>query len=227
MNNLLLDKTLKVIPNHNVRNLIFGTSDIRKDDIENYISNMDNLMMFSFFVYYKVWEREKTTNDILEDLFSSIYTTRDLTLEIISYILGELQIEIKKNNDSIFKGLITGEIEESKVPVICELIMQWKRSYNHHMMDVSKLREYYSSLLNTFSYLKNASLDDDYVLTIDEAKYDLSLFIKITEDDDYYLYSVEDGNIDVILNYVSYTRRKFFKSLLHKKDINNITKREV
>lgn len=220
MNSELLNKTITKIPDNNIRKLIFGTNDIRKEDIENYLSNMNNLIMLSFFVYYKVWEKENPTSPVLDSLLSSVYTTHDLTLDIISYIIGQLQIETSKNKSSYFNKLISGDIENSKVPLICELIMQWKKSYNNQMMDVSKLREYYNSLLDTFSYLSNCYLDDDYTITVDNNKYDLSVFIKITDDDDYYLYNIEEGNLDVILNYVSYTRRKYFQSVIHKKDID-------
>lgn len=225
MNKEQLQKTLITIPNDNIRKLIFGTSDVRSEDIENYISNMNNLIIFSFFVFYKLWEENNPTNPLLDELFSSVYQSRELSLELISYIMGEIQIDANKNNSSIFASLISGNIEDSKIPVICELIMMWKRSYNEQMMNISKLREYYNSLLNNFGYLKKASLDDNYLLTIDNHQYDLSLFIKLTDDDDYYLYNIIDNNLEVVLIYVSYTRRKFFKSFLHKKDLDKIYKK--
>lgn len=217
MNRELLNNTLNVIPDYNIRNFIFGTGDIRKEDIENYISNMNNLIIFAFFSYYRMWESFAPTNPALDDFFTSVYTTRHLTLELISYLIGEIQVEVSKNDDSLFKGLICGNIDESKVAAICELIMQWKKSYNDQMMDVSKLREYYHSLLDTFCFLNKASLSDDYILTIGEKDYDLSIFIKITDDDDYYLYSIEDDNLEIIRYYISYTRRKFIKDIIPKR----------
>lgn len=220
MNKEQLNKTLITIPDSHIRQLIFGESDIRSEDLENYISNMNNLILFSFFVYYKVWQDQKIDNPILDELFRSVYTKRNLTLELVSYILGEIQIDVSKNETSIFKDLIHGKIEDSQIPVICELIMQWKKSYNEQMMNISKLREYYNSLLNNFVYLKKVTLDDNFILTLENHQYDLSLLIKITDDDDYYLSQIEDGEIDVILIYASLARNKYLRTYLPKKDLD-------
>lgn len=220
MNKEQLNKTLITIPDSHIRQLIFGESDIRSEDLENYISNMNNLILFSFFVYYKVWQDQKIDNPILDELFRSVYTKRSLTLELVSYILGEIQIDVSKNETSIFKDLIHGKIEDSQIPVICELIMQWKKSYNEQMMNISKLREYYNSLLNNFVYLKKVTLDDNFILTLENHQYDLSLLIKITDDDDYYLSQIEDGEIDVILIYASLARNKYLRTYLPKKDLD-------
>lgn len=220
MNKEQLNKTLITIPDSHIRQLIFGESDIRSEDLENYISNMNNLILVSFFVYYKVWQDQKIDNPILDELFRSVYTKRSLTLELVSYILGEIQIDVSKNETSIFKDLIHGKIEDSQIPVICELIMQWKKSYNEQMMNISKLREYYNSLLNNFVYLKKVTLDDNFILTLENHQYDLSLLIKITDDDDYYLSQIEDGEIDVILIYASLARNKYLRTYLPKKDLD-------
>lgn len=218
MNNNIVESSLEIFVHKSLREFIFGVSDITKEDItNNYIGNMNYILILAFFAFFKSWKaKAPKTNPRLNELFQSVYVKRDLSIELITYILTEIQIEVN-HQDSIFKGMIQGNVEDSEIPIISEVIKQWKRSYKSSLMDISRLRKLYNSLISDLSFLKLCQIENSdnqlYLVLVanDEIeRYNITSFIKITKDEDYYLYKVINEGNELKLVYQSFDGRKTY-----------------
>jgi hypothetical protein len=218
MNNNIVENSLEIFVHKSLREFIFGVSDISKEDItNNYIANMNYILMLAFFAFFQRWKTKSLkTNNRLNDLFASVYVKRDLTIELITYILTEIQVEVN-HQDSIFKDMIQGDVEDSEIPIISEVIKQWKRSYKNSLMDISRLRKLYNSLINNLSFLKICQIENNdnqlFIVLLANGeieKYNVTSLIKITKDEDYYLHRVINEGNEMKLVYLSFDGRKTF-----------------
>lgn len=203
----LVDLTLKRIKDARLRYLIFGTEQPEeKTIIGKIIYSMNNVLLMSFFGFYTLWkhrdeieeqECESANTKRIDTTFAELYTSNALSIELIAFLLTEIQLGASKQAFSIYKNYIKNNVTCSKFQQIAEIVRVWRISYKHAEQNIEKLTSLYEELLKSLPILRKLKVDDSSdkmeftVITDDddEITEDMSSFIKLIEHDfesDYY-----------------------------------------
>lgn len=231
------------IPDPVVRAYIFGRETLNRGAIINaYISNMNNILLMSFFAMFVVWKEHSEDEVRFEDeygaacpaaihakrvneVMQSIYCDNVLTQEVISFIFTEILLETKKNPVSPFHQLIKGTVAETKFPKIAEIIRAWKLSYQNAESDMTLLDDLYRGLLESLPILKYFKLQESDGRLLCEISVpggrvyqsDISVFIKKIQlegdEDVYYLYKAHKVGNQIELEYMNFGGNTIYKDV--------------
>lgn len=197
----IVDLTLKRVKDKRIRNLIFGTEQPEEKIItDKIIYCMNNIMLTAFFGFFMLWKHrgeldsgggESANTRRINNTFADIYTGNGLNMEVIAFLLTEIQLDASKNPSSFYKSYVKGDISYSKFQQIAEMIRVWRLSYKHAERNLQKLTALYTDLIRSLPILRKLSLDDsadnmEFTLLTeddDEIVEDMSYFIKLIEFD--------------------------------------------
>ncbi len=234
------------IPDLTLRRYIYGTSDPKRRQLSsNLISAMNNIMITAFFALFAIWKEHREDTIRIEDgwgeeqrsavhakrineVMENIYCNSILTQETISFVFTEVLLEIRKNYDSPFSGLIKGAVATSKFPKIAELIRVWKMSFQGAESHQDVLISLYVELLNSLDILQYMSFVEEDKKLICKVEMpgkkpfegDISIFIKRLQADEnsfpeyYYLYRTEGRANGVLLEYMEFNGRAMYRDEL-------------
>ncbi len=223
----LVDLTLKRIKDKRLRHIVIGSENPDEKTITGKIIYcMNNIMLMSFFGFFSLWKRFRNVTDIdgstanirrINETFSDIYNGTPLSLEVISFLLTEIQLDAGKNIASPYREYVRNKITYSKFQRITEIIRVWKINYKHAEQNIETLTSLYVGLLESLPILRKMSINDSdggMRLTIvfdddDEYTDDISLFVKLIEHDFecdyYYLYKAAEMDNSMYLEYTDFS----------------------
>lgn len=213
-------KVNKEVKDNNLKQLIFKNEEVEADDIKG-IDVLYRMMVFTFVFSYAKYKFDCQKNNITTeypnakrvfDAFSCIYNGEDVGLDLIVYILTEMQIDvINSDKKSYFYNIFNGNDDAIQIPTLRNTIKTWLHSVKLAEKDNAKLLQYFVGLYNALDILKNVELiceNNQYAfhfLPTDCIIPNYELFLIGGDDNDfYYLSSYENvENNQSKLNYVS------------------------
>lgn len=223
----LVDLTLKRVKDARLRNLIFGTEQPEEKTITGKIIYcMNNIMLVSFFGFFMLWKHrddfdtaggESANTKRINNTFADIYSGNGLSMELIAFLLTEIQLDAVKNPFSPYRNYVRENITCSRFQQIAEIIRVWRISYKHAEQNLEKLTTLYTELIRSLPILRKLQVDDSAgkmeftILTEDddEITEDMSYFIKLIEYDfesDYYFLhrAIKEDNV-IKLEYMDFS----------------------
>ncbi len=210
---MILELTNNIIKNSTLRKIIFGTDEVTLDDIsDNYISNFNYLFVISFYIIYEA-SKQKNLSKKVEELIKSVYEARCLSIELVSYLLVEMQV----NNEEEF---VKGNYETSLFPVAGEIVRNWKKNSLFMYKDIRQLKQIYIYFLENLELLKNINLNDNLECEFNGLKFSLQDYLLVTDDEIYYLY--DKDKINNIYHYQSFDGKNTYSV-----DLNNLNTKEI
>lgn len=203
-----------------LKQLIFKTNEVEADDIKG-IDVLYRMMVFTFIFVYAKYKYDSQKNNIntdypnakrVFDAFTCIYNGEDVGLDLIVYILTEIQIDvISSEKKSYFYQIFSSNEDAIQISTLRNTIKTWLHSAKLAEKDNAKLLNYFIGLYNALDVLKNVKLrneDGQYsflFLPTNTIIPTYELFLIGGEDNDfYYLNSyenIEDNQSK--LNYIS------------------------
>lgn len=162
--------TFSIILNNDIKssqlkNILFGMENIEADDIKG-IGKINRLLTFGFILGFIIWKNDINKKNKLPDTpnanrvfdsFKCIYNGENIGLDLIIYIMTEMQLDVLSLGErSYFSNIITGGDDETvMIPAFRNLIKTWIQSGKHDEKDESKLLKKFIGLCNTFPFLSN------------------------------------------------------------------------
>jgi hypothetical protein len=155
-------KLNKEIKCPNLKELLFATSDIDASDIKG-IGAINMLLTFGFIVAFIKWKNDSlnkykfpvTPNaKRVFDSFSCVYNGEKVGLDLIIYVLTEMQMdEATLRERSYFRDIISGSQDTLQIPTLRNLIKTWFQSAKHVEDKEDVLLEKFTGLYNVFPFL--------------------------------------------------------------------------
>ncbi len=165
-------KVNETIKDPRLKILLFGIKDVKAKDISN-IGVIYKMMTLAFlFTYAKYKQSPKPFSKSpnakrVADAFDCIYNGEDIGLDLIIYVLTEMQLDAMALGDrSCFFGIFENRSRELQIPKLRTIIGTWLKSAKHALRDEAVLCENFYGLfscLTLFSTLKLVMEDDGYV----------------------------------------------------------------
>jgi len=150
----------------NLKEILFGISDINAKDLEG-IGAINRVLTFGFVTAFVKWRNDSLKGRKLPctpnakrvfDAFSLIYNGETIGLDLMVYILTEMQMdEMAFGERSYFRGIISSSQGAIQIPSLRILIKTWFQSAKHAERDQNILLEKLTGLCNAFPFLFNTS----------------------------------------------------------------------
>lgn len=152
-----------------LKEVLFGMDDIEGEDIKG-IGVLYKMMTFTFMFTYakykydrdhKKFRAETTNTKRVVDAFDCIYNGEDIGLDLIVYVLTEMQLDvISVGERSYFKDII-GTNNKIQIPVLRNVIGTWLQSIKRAEQREDVLLQYFVGLFENFKLLKTLNLVED------------------------------------------------------------------
>lgn len=149
-----------------LKELLFGMDDIEGEDIKG-IGVLYKMMTFTFMFTYAKYKHDRdnkklkieTTNaKRVVDAFECIYNGEDVGLDLIIYVLTEMQLDVISMGDrSYFKGIMATR-SKLQIPILRNVIGTWLQSIKRAEQREDVLLGYFSGLFESLSLLCNVKL---------------------------------------------------------------------
>ena len=152
-----------------LKEVLFGMDDIEGEDIKG-IGVLYKMMTFTFMFTYakykydrdhKKFRAETTNTKRVVDAFDCIYNGEDIGLDLIVYVLTEMQLDvISVGERSYFKDII-GTNNKIQIPVLRNVIGTWLQSIKRAEQREDVLLQYFVGLFENFKLLRTLNLVED------------------------------------------------------------------
>lgn len=152
-----------------LKEVLFGMDDVEGEDIKG-IGVLYKMMTFTFMFTYakykydrdhKKFRAETTNTKRVVDAFDCIYNGEDIGLDLIVYVLTEMQLDvISVGERSYFKDII-GTNNKIQIPVLRNVIGTWLQSIKRAEQREDVLLQYFVGLFENFKLLKTLNLVED------------------------------------------------------------------
>jgi len=148
----------------NLKEILFGMSDIKAEDIMG-IGTINRIITFGFVVAFIKWR-----NDLLKgnkipstpnakrvfDTFSYIYNGENIDLDLMIYVLTEMQMDVMTFGErSYFSEIISSGQDTIQIPSLRVLIKTWFQSAKHAEKNQDIILNKLKGLCNAFPFLFN------------------------------------------------------------------------
>ena len=215
----LSSKLNKFIPDAKLKQLLFNDDDLDPMSIRD-IGPIYNVLIF-VFIYLFIQYKYRKVNDLkisnsqnakrIYNALDNIYTTENVELSLIIYILKEVLIDVDKNlRHSDFNTFLTttGYRDINNIVEIGNIIRTWLQSSKTAESNKEKLcnlLDYITKIFYVFPNIK-VEIDDEGFVAIDNSsdniKYPTYGILKVINNELYYLYNFEkNDNNTYTLNY--------------------------
>ncbi len=151
----------------NLKEMLFGMSDLEADDIKG-IGTINRLLTFGFAFAFIKWKNDSTKNFAFShtsnskrvfDAFTCIYNGENVGLDLIIYVLTEMQMDVITYGDrSYFYGIIASSSETLQIPSLRNLIKTWFQSAKHAEKNQDVLLSKLIGLCNTLPFIFDTSV---------------------------------------------------------------------
>lgn len=161
----IVDEVKKAFICENLTEIVLDMDEIDRHDLKTYVvDHAYRLLSVSFTMFYCVYVYEKKNNlktGILNDRvrkhFSKLYYSNNITLDLLFFILMELQIESQNSKNSELKYFINNSFSLS----------YWKEIFKHQIMndrelkDMGEMLESFELTLNALPFTKITKIADE------------------------------------------------------------------
>ena len=189
-----------------LKELLFGMDDVEGSDIKG-IGVLYKMMTFTFMFTYAKYKFDRDNKKLrvdtpnakrVVDAFECIYNGEDVGLDLIIYVLTEMQLDVISAGDrSYFKGIMSNR-NKLQIPVLRNVIGTWLQSIKRAEQRDDVLLGYFVGLFENLVLLRNIKLienEDGYIsyeLESSEEKIPSYYLVKRGENDSFfYLVSYE------------------------------------
>ena len=217
----LADKVNDEVKDGGLKKILFRTDDPESDDIKG-IGVLYRMLILTFIASYAKYKYDLQHGNVKSETpnakrvfesFSCVFNGENIGLDLIIYVLTEMQLDVLYNDKrSYFKNIFSANEDAIQIPTFRGLIKTWLHSAKHAEKDNAKLASYFYGLYIALDILRNMSIvkkdDGKYYFKFKGYSEDVPSYnlIKIGEEDNefYYLSSYENvvGNCSR-LSYVS------------------------
>jgi hypothetical protein len=152
-----------------LKELLFGMDEVEGSDIKG-IGVLYKMMTFTFMFAYAKYKYDRDNKKLrtdspnakrVVDAFECIYNGEDVGLDLIVYVLTEIQLDVISMGDrSYFKGVF-GNNSKLQIPVLRNVIGTWLQSIKRAEQRDDVLLEYFIGLFENLEILKNVKLIED------------------------------------------------------------------
>ena len=152
-----------------LKEFLFGIDDLEGSDIKG-ISVLYKMMTFSFMFAYAKYKYDRDTKKIhtttpnakrVIDAFECIYNGEDVTLDLVIYVLTEMQLDvISVGERSYFRPFFNGKTD-IQIPSLKSVISIWLQSAKRAEQNEKVLLGYFVALFENFTYLRDVSIIED------------------------------------------------------------------
>lgn len=154
-----------------LKNLLFLKShDLEEEDILN-IDGIYRMLAFSFIFSFAKYKYDASNGSIQTDLpnakrviesFDCIFTGEDIGLDLIVYIMSEIQLDVFNNGRrSYFYGICGNRETKLQINTLRRVIKMWLHSIKGAEQKQERLAEYFTGLYDTLDVLRNIELLED------------------------------------------------------------------
>lgn len=152
-----------------LKELLFGMDEVEGSDIKG-IGVLYKMMTFTFMFTYAKYKYDRDTKRLRSDTpnarrvidaFECVYNGEDVGLDLIIYVLTEMQLDIISMGDrSYFKGIFENK-NKLQIPVLRNVIGTWLQSIKRAEQRDDVLLSYFIGLFENFSILRNVTLVEE------------------------------------------------------------------
>ena len=152
-----------------LKEFLFGIDDLEGSDIKG-IGVIYKMMTFSFMFAYAKYKYDLDNKKLhastpnakrVIDAFECIYNGEDITLDLIIYVLTEMQLDvISVGERSYFKPFFNGRAD-IQIPSLKNVISVWLQSVKRAEQNEKVLLGYFVALFENFVFLRDITLVED------------------------------------------------------------------
>ncbi len=149
-----------------LKELLFGMDEVEGTDIKG-IGVLYKMMTFTFMFAYAKYKYDRDSKKLYADTpnakrvidaFECIYNGEDVGLDLIIYVLTEMQLDvISAGERSYFKGIFENR-NKLQMPVLRTVIGTWLQSIKRAEQREDVLLGYFIGLFENFAVLRNVTL---------------------------------------------------------------------
>ncbi|MBQ9071326.1 MAG: hypothetical protein IJY23_08290 [Clostridia bacterium] len=220
-----------------LKELLFGIDEVEGSDIKG-IGVLYKMMTFTFMFAYAKYKYDRDNKRLhadtpnakrVIDAFECIYNGEDVGLDLIIYVLTEIQLDvISVGERSYFKGIFENK-NKLQMPVLRSVIGTWLQSIKRAEQRDDVLLGYFEGLFENFALLRNVKLveDENGYFSYDYEPYgcvipSYSLVKKGEHDNFFYLSSYEmTANHQCKLTYYTFAGTELFHVDVQVRDFLN------
>lgn len=161
VNQKIKDSTLK--------ELLFGMDEVEGEDIKG-IGVLYKMMTFAFMFAFAKFKYDRENKKIrmetpnakrVADAFDCIYNGEDVGLDLIIYVLTEMQLDVVSVGErSYFKGIFENK-NKLQIPVLRNVIGTWLQSIKRAEQRDDVLLSYFIGLFENLVVFRNVTLIED------------------------------------------------------------------
>ena len=171
------------IADPNLKKLLFGIEDPDADDVKG-IDVLYRMMMFSFLFTYAKYKYDRNKEALIKrgaqaedesaeeinftefpnatrvyESFETVYNGEDIGLDLIIYILSEIQLDVLNyDKKSYFRNIFRNTENPLQIPTLRNVIKTWLHSAKHAEKNNAKLMEYLEGLYDSLVVLRNVEV---------------------------------------------------------------------
>ena len=210
----------KKIKDPSLRELLFGMDEVEATDLKG-IGTLYKMMTFAFMFTYAKYKFDSEAKKIkadtpnakrVFDAFDCVYNGEDIGLDLIIYVLTEIQLDVVSVGErSYFSGIFANK-SKLQIPVLRNVIGIWLQSVKRAEQREEILLSYFAGLFENFILFRGLELRPDengycafYFEPYGEVIPSYSLLKKGEDDSFFYLASYEViGNHQCRLTYYTF-----------------------
>ncbi len=157
------------IKDDTLKELLFGMDEVEASDIKG-IGVLYNMMTFAFLFAYAKYKYDHNAKKLradspnarrVIDAFECIYNGEDIGLDLIVYVLTEMQLDvISLGEHSYFSGVFENK-NKLQMPVLRNVVGTWLQSIKRAEQREDVLLEYFIGLFENLKALQNVSLVEE------------------------------------------------------------------
>ncbi len=225
-----------------LKEFLFGMRTLKKSGIRG-IGTLYKLLMFTFIFAHAKYRHDMSKDFQYSlspnahravDAFKYLYNGEDISLDLVIYVLTEMQLDVvTSNKNAYFDGIISNSDASIQIPIFRSVIKTWLSSAAYAESNEKVLAGYLYGLYSALPYLKNIELraKDQEIIDggIESCSYDFYYkstketipnfyFLKNLDGEFYFLESIEEHKDGVTLKYSLTDGKKQFVCDCEKKD---------